>query len=121
MARRPDMPPSMYASRVLGGYAVIPTASTLRGIRRPSERLAVTVDVLEHLDRFRSSIDAVLEDDVILLRAGNTKWSSLARRTGIPAKTLMARVTRRLLYRRRQPTGVAGIVAADPARRSAAA
>ncbi len=113
MARRPGMPPSVYSSRVMGGYVVMPTTTQLRGIRRTSERLAATVDAVEFAERYIRALNNLLEEDVIILRQANTKWSSLSRRTGIPVKTLIARIAGRLRAGRRWSATTDSLLAED--------
>lgn len=97
LRRQPD---SMFDSRVLGGYAVIPTPHTLKASRDAGERLDVVLATLEAHNRLGQSLNALLDDTLIELREQGRKWETLARRTGHPKWKLTARVKDRLAKRR---------------------
>ena len=81
--------------RILGGYAVVPTALTLRGIRNDAERLSASVEAVAALHRLIASINTVADDSAIKLRDRGTKWDSIARRAGVSVTTIIKRLDAR--------------------------
>ncbi len=112
---RPTRSPSLFDSRILGGYVVMPTVHTLRAAKRDSERLDLVVDTLQDLERYRQSLLSLMDDSVIGLRERGVRWSSLERRTGLPTVKLRDRIRERLARRRNGHANPDKIVASDAA------
>ncbi len=105
-----------FDSRILGGYAVFPTAHALRRATRATERLDLAVETLQAVDQYRASLLALMDDSVIALRERGTKWEALKRRTGLPIETLRGRIRSRLERRRCGHADPDRVIAPDRAR-----
>ncbi len=116
---RQQRPASLLDSRIMGGYLVAPTAHSLRGVRRAAERLDLAVEALEDIERYRTSILAVMDDAVIELRERGTKWDSLSRRTGFKVVELRKRIVTRIARRRSRPPANQPLVVGDEVRPAA--
>lgn len=80
-------------SRVLGGYLVMPTVSTMRAqIGRPGERIDTVVETLEILNRYARALNQLLDESATQLRdTKGVTLASLSRRTGLSVPTIAAR------------------------------
>lgn len=91
---------SPFDSRIMGGYAVIPTVHTLRAARRDSERLDLVVDTLAFVEQYRDSLLGLMDDSMIGLRERGVTWRRLGQRTGLPEWKARERVQERIARRR---------------------
>lgn len=84
--------------RILGGYAVVPTASTLRAnIRNDAERLTAALETIAAMQKLIGALDLVVDDSVIAMRDKGWKWERVTRRAGMTYQTLVKRMDARRL------------------------
>lgn len=85
-----------YRVRVADGYARVPTASTMRMIRRPAERADALVLLRKSLADQLANVDAAIDDTANELHyTYRVKWEAVARRFGLGFSTIYQRAKAR--------------------------
>ncbi len=78
--------------RVADGYAVVPTASTLRMIRRPAERATAIREVRRSLLAQLENVEAAMDDTAIELSDRHrVTWDAIGRRFGMRGNSIHRR------------------------------
>ncbi len=78
------------------GYAQVPTASTLRAIRRPAERAEAIRRVRKSLIDQLANVEAAMDDTAIELHDRHAvQWKTIGRHLGLALHTVFQRAKRR--------------------------